>query len=260
MTTLTASDEDTATDQLVWTIPEAGMGGADADQFTLGSAGDLAFSTAKDYENPDDADGDRTYEVTVQVSDGTSTSSPLDLSVTVTNVDEEGTITFFPAQPRVGTVLQVRVSDPDGVGKLTWKWASSMDKSGWDDINDFGEQITSEGERSEQPPGPNYAPTDADRGLYLRATATYRDGFGPGKTLKVVWDHVVGEQAPAPKITVVEIVSGLSHPWDIAFAPDGTMLFTERGAGGAPGGEGCSVGSPTAQSRPSRPISTTGTS
>ena len=235
VTTLTASDEDTATDQLVWTIPEEGMGGADADQFTLGSAGDLAFSTAKDYENPDDADGDRTYEVTVQVSDGTSTSSPLDLSVTVTNVDEEGTITFFPAQPRVGTVLQVRVSDPDGVGKLTWKWASSMDKSGWDDINDFGEQITSEGERSEQPPGPNYAPTDADRGLYLRATATYRDGFGPGKTLKVVWDHVVGEQAPAPKITVVEIVSGLSHPWDIAFAPDGTMLFTERGGRRSPG-------------------------
>ena len=61
--TLTASDEDTASDQLVWTIPQDGRGGADADKFTLSSTGVLAFSAVKDYENPDDADGDRTYEM-----------------------------------------------------------------------------------------------------------------------------------------------------------------------------------------------------
>ena len=38
----------------------------------------------------------------------------------------------------------------------------------------------------------------------------------------------VGQREAAPKITVVEHVSGLSIPWDLAFAPDGTMLFTER--------------------------------
>ena len=31
----------------------------------------------------------------------------------------------------------------------------------------------------------------------------------------------------SPDITVVELVSGLSIPWDIAFTPDGTMLFTQ---------------------------------
>jgi glucose/arabinose dehydrogenase len=33
---------------------------------------------------------------------------------------------------------------------------------------------------------------------------------------------------PQPPLQVATAVSGLSNPWDIAFAPDGTMLFTER--------------------------------
>ena len=64
--TLTASDDDTASDQLAWSIPSGDVGGADAVRFTLSSSGVLAFSAAKDYENPDDADTDRTYEVTDQ--------------------------------------------------------------------------------------------------------------------------------------------------------------------------------------------------
>jgi glucose/arabinose dehydrogenase len=32
----------------------------------------------------------------------------------------------------------------------------------------------------------------------------------------------------APHLTVTPIVSGLDHPWDVAFVPDGTMYFTER--------------------------------
>jgi aldose sugar dehydrogenase len=31
-----------------------------------------------------------------------------------------------------------------------------------------------------------------------------------------------------PHLTVTPIVSGLDHPWDTAFVPDGTMFFTER--------------------------------
>ena len=35
-------------------------------------------------------------------------------------------------------------------------------------------------------------------------------------------------EAPSPDIRVTTLVSGLSIPWDIAFLPDGTMLFTQR--------------------------------
>ena len=83
--TLSATDQDTATTALMWSIPSGAAGGADATQFTLTSAGVLTFAAAKDYETPDDADGDGTYAVTVQVSDGTHTDTAA-LLVTVTDL------------------------------------------------------------------------------------------------------------------------------------------------------------------------------
>ena len=64
--TLLATDEDDRTEDLVWDI----TGGNDRSQFTLMGGGRLAFTAAKDYEEPDDSNGDGDYEVTVQVSDG----------------------------------------------------------------------------------------------------------------------------------------------------------------------------------------------
>ena len=64
--TLLATDEDDRTEDLVWEI----TGGNDRSQFTLMAGGRLAFTAAKDYEEPDDSNGDGDYEVTVQVSDG----------------------------------------------------------------------------------------------------------------------------------------------------------------------------------------------
>ncbi len=84
--TLTAKDQDTAAADLAWSK----AGGADADDFTLSTDGDLAFAAAPDYENPGDADGDHTYEVVVQVTDGDNPVTA-DLSVTVENVIELAT-------------------------------------------------------------------------------------------------------------------------------------------------------------------------
>ena len=212
--TLTASDEDTATDQLVWTIPEDGTGGADADQFTLSSAGDLAFSAVQDYENPDDADGDRTYEVTVQVSDGNNTDTE-DVVVTVKNADEEGTVSLFPAQLRVRTVVRATLTDPDGdLDAVSWRWAESSDKTTWTDIDGATQA--------------DYLPTEATQGKYLQAEASYGDGEGSNKTSRTESNAVVGAREPGPELSVKTLVSGLRFPWGIAFTPDGTMLFTER--------------------------------
>ena len=41
--------------------------------------------------------------------------------------------------------------------------------------------------------------------------------------------NTVGSEASPPTLSVEVFVSGLTIPWDIAFAPDGTMLFTQRG-------------------------------
>ena len=48
------------------------VGGADQDRFTIDAAtGALAFLTGPNFEAPDDADGDNSYEVVVRASDGT---------------------------------------------------------------------------------------------------------------------------------------------------------------------------------------------
>ena len=53
-----------------------------------------------------------------------------------------------------------------------WQWARSEDRTTWTDI---------EGATS-----PRRSPVPADEGMYLRATVTYSDKFGPGKTASAV--------------------------------------------------------------------------
>ena len=117
--TLTADDSDTATSDLIWT----NTGGADSAKFSLTSAGVLTFSSAKDYEAPDDADADGTYEVTVQVSDGSDLDSA-DLVVTLENVVEltalsgPSTVDYEENRAvRVATYSASSEADQDG---LTW--------------------------------------------------------------------------------------------------------------------------------------------
>ena len=81
--TLTATDDDTPVADLAWSI----AGGADAAMFTVSAGGELAFASAKDFEAPDDADGDGDYEVTVRVTDGANSNDAV-LIVRLTDVDD----------------------------------------------------------------------------------------------------------------------------------------------------------------------------
>ena len=138
----------------------------------------------------------------------------LEVTITIGNVEEGGSVALFPAQPRVGTVLRATLSDPDGeLRSVNWQWERSSDQTNW---------------TSRSGSGASYIPRSGDEGMYLRASASYTDGEGTGKTAEAVSDHAVGAREAAPDITVVELVSGLSIPWDLAFTPDGTMLFTQR--------------------------------
>ena len=83
--TLTASDADTPTSQLAWSILPSSV---DGDKFMLSGMGALYYRSAKDYENPDDANGDGTYELTVWVSDGQNTDSAM-IRITLLDVVED---------------------------------------------------------------------------------------------------------------------------------------------------------------------------
>src|SRR5699024_2851575 len=83
VTTVTATDADAGT-----TLTYSLSGGADQALFTINATnGELTFNSAPDFENPTDANGDNSYEVAVQASDGTSTDNQT-IAVTVTDVNE----------------------------------------------------------------------------------------------------------------------------------------------------------------------------
>ena len=53
---------------------------------------------------------------------------------------------------------------------------------------------------------------------------------GPNEVVRVVWTsaELAGRLATVPTLTVTTVLGGLRVPWGLAFAPDGTMLLTQR--------------------------------
>ena len=122
--TLTATDPDTPVGDLAWSI----TGGTDRAHFVLSEGGTLAFLEAKDYEAPDDAGTDGTYNLTVQVSDGTS-STTADLSVALANRNEAPTADAGPDQTGIEEGATVTLTgsgeDPDAGESLSYAWTQT---------------------------------------------------------------------------------------------------------------------------------------
>ena len=171
-----ATDEDG--DPIVWSLS-----GDDKDRFTI-DGGVLNFKSPPDYEKPNSAStgtvaDKNVYNVKVQATGGSE-----DVIVTVTNVDEDGSVSFTGLgrfQPQVDRDLEANLSDQDGgVTDEAWHWARSMDMQTWTDIDG-----ATSAKRS---------PAAADEGYYLRATVTYTDIFDSGKVVSGVTGNKVEEK------------------------------------------------------------------
>ena len=188
---------------------------------------DIAGATGSSYTLTSNEQGKR-IKVRVAFVDDRGNYETLTSEATeaIKAADWPGTVSLFPARPRVGTVVSAALSDPDGLegggsgpaassGAVSWSWARSSDGTAWTGVEAYDD-------------GDSYVPTEEDEGMLLKAEASYTDGQGPGKSAEAVSPAVVGAREPGPELTVTEIVTGLSHPWGIDFTPDGTMLFTQR--------------------------------
>ena len=213
--TVVAVDPDRG-DEVTYAI----TGAADASQVQIGEAtGVLTFKTPLNYERPADVAStnpvneaaNNEYIVTVTATGGTAEramTSEQTITVTVGNLEEAGSVSFS----RVGAEIRAELSDPDGgVSSPNWQWArSSNRRTGWTNIG--GATSAS------------YTPSSDDEEMYLRARVSYEDGQGSGKQAQGVSTYEI----TPPNLVVSTPVSGLSIPWDLAFTPDGTMLFTQR--------------------------------
>ena len=160
------------------------LNGDDAAAFKLvdldGTGGDvvygLAFKEAPNFESPTDANKDNAYKVKVVARDDAGNRSETDVTVTVTNSEEEGEVTLSSIQPAVGTELTAMVTDPDGgVTNVSWQWQSAPTAAGsWDDIDDATSATYT-------PTAGDPADKDdtGDIGNYLRVAVTYNDAQAP---------------------------------------------------------------------------------
>ena len=132
------------------------------------------------------------YFVTVTAADPAGATDTITVTIDVNNLDEAGTVTLSSLQPLVAIPLTATLDELDDVNRssVTWSWARSPNgASDWTSIS---------GETSA-----TYTPVLDDVGDYLRATASYTDGEGPGKSAQAISDTAVevapGRNAPVFK-------------------------------------------------------------
>ena len=144
--------------------------GDDAGDFSISSAGVLSFNSSPNFEAPMDDGGDNTYMVTVKAEAGGEVQTR-DVTVTVTNMEEDGSVTLSPMNPVVGVELTATLTDPDGsVTGETWMWYKSMDSTFMDGNEmEIGDATSA------------YTPMADDEGYHLMVKVMYTDGHGAGK-------------------------------------------------------------------------------
>ena len=192
---------------------EFSLEGIDAPDFTI-DGGVLEFKKSPSYEQPSDrmrvaveaveddlfTDADETvkavseeeaddneYHVTVRSSDvrpagakGATPTSTVDVIVSVSNVDEDGTVDINWRQPEVGTELTAVASDPDVIsGTTTYEW--SIPKVSRPTLTNDSHWQDPEGDNNSG----TYTPLVGDEDNYLRVKAEYTDGEGGSKVAYV---------------------------------------------------------------------------
>ena len=150
------------------------LSGTDAAAFEINSSsGQLRTRAALDYE------AKQSYQVDVTATDPSGGSGEVEVTISVGNVQEAGTVALLPLQPVVGIELTATLADPDGTVSISsWSWERSPDRAAWTPVS--GAMA-------------DYTPVAADVGAYLRATATYEDGADAGQTAEAVSAHPVRE-------------------------------------------------------------------
>ena len=152
-----------AGDQIAWSLA-----GNDGDLFSIGN-GTLSFDDPPDYEAPADSDEDNAYVVTVQANDGTDSAS-LDVTISVTDVNEGPTLTSPPAtvdydEQGTGSVATYTATDPEGDDL---DWSLSGGDAGAFSIDEGALSFTS---------SPNYEePSDSDKDNVYDVTVEASDG------------------------------------------------------------------------------------
>ena len=154
------------------------LAGADAGSFeVVASTGQIRTKSGVDYDY--ESRNGAGYEVMVvatYTAPDPDVVTNIDVSITLNNVDEPGTLSVAPPTAGVDVALSASITDPDGgVTGESYVWERSDNgNSGWSQVST----------------GSDYTLVGADEGKYVRVTVTYDDGHGTGRSLSQVMGPV----------------------------------------------------------------------
>ena len=154
-------------DPISWSVS-----GADQNELTISETGVLTFDSQPDYENPGDAGSDNVYNITVEARDDQFATNTLDITVTITPVNEPPTVVGHPRRAIDENdetfSHSFRAVDPEG-SSTTFTWSLSGTDGG-----DFN--ISQDGELTFRTT-PNYeSPADSNRDNEYLLTVRAYDG------------------------------------------------------------------------------------
>ena len=156
---LSVADDDG--DPTTWSLKEDDT--TDYKKFAISENGVLTFLSPPDFDSPGDENEDNVYNVTVVAGGGDRVGGEREVEVTVTDLNEPGTVTFDGnQQPQMGQTMTAMLDDEDGATvRLSWQWSkgSSMDGP-WENVKSTTAA---------------YTPKEADIDSYLQATVSYTD-------------------------------------------------------------------------------------
>ena len=206
--------------------------GTDSSAFTISDSGSLSFTSAPDFSNPIDSDGDNVYKLNISASDGSFTITSDEISITVLEVNNPPVIsdlqTSYTINENITEVASFTVSDPENNQLAVG--VSGDDSEGFSILNNV---LSYEG-------GFNFEdPTDSDTNNVYSITVFADDGFNrTTQNVEITIENV--EEGPVfsigPEISISEnerIVTNItiSDPegdaftWDTSIAGDDGSLF-----------------------------------
>ena len=139
---------------------------------------ELAFEAEPDYESPADVGRDNTYNITITAKDSSDRTAVRNVVVMVTNVEEDGTVTYSVVTPRVGVAITATLDDDDGgESGLEWQWqTATADPS--DRCTVAATNLVWGNAEGDGATTATYTPQDEDEDKCLRATVSYTDVAG----------------------------------------------------------------------------------
>ena len=193
--TYSATDQD-KDDVITWTT-----GGTDGSLFEFNDRNGLEFKEPPDYEDPGDSGGDNGYELTVIATDSGGRSASLDVTVTVTALEEgpevTGTATYTVTEGRDLLLATFTGRDPETPAAEVTSWRLAGSDAGDFTITDTSETTGRETAELTFSNTPDYdSPADSNRDNEYLVTIRAYNGSTYGSLDVTVTVTDTNEAAP----------------------------------------------------------------